>query len=64
MTRLHGRVKHAHGAHAQDVLPAVVLLKDVEHLVLSHHLAQHGGVLWRRYAQQQAIIVRLEAKEV
>ena len=27
---------HAYGRHAKQVLPAVMLLEDVEHLVLTH----------------------------
>ena len=57
-------VQVANGAHAQDVLPAVVLLEDAKHLVLHHNLAQLVGVLARRDAQQQSVIVFLQSEEI
>ena len=64
MAIIDGFVQVANGAHAQDVLPAVVLLEDAKHLVLHHNLTQFLGMLYRRNAQQQTIIVFLQAKEI
>ena len=57
-------VQVADGAQPQDILPAMVLLEDAEHLVLVDHLAQLVGMGSRRYAQQQSVVVFLQSEEV
>ena len=51
-------------AQAEDVLPAMVLLEDAEHLVLMDHLVELAGMLTRGDAQQQAVEILLQAEEV
>ena len=57
-------VQVADGTQSEDVLPAVVLLEDAEHLVLMHHLAQLPGMDGRGDAQQQTVVVLLQSEEV
>ena len=64
MTRLYRLVEVAHGSDTQDVLPAMVLLEDVEHLILLRHLAQFIRILERRNAQQHAIVILLQSEEI
>ena len=64
LPRLHGGVELAHGAESQDVLPAMVLLEDFEHLVLAGHLAQRMRVLHRRDTQQESVVIFLQPVEI
>lgn len=63
MALAHRLVERSDGRQAQQVLPAVVLLEDVEHLVLAHQCAELRRVLTRRDAQQQSVVVLLESEE-
>ena len=62
-TLLHSAIECAHRANAKDVLPAVVLLEDLEHLVLARQFAKHSRIRGRRNAQQQTIVVRHEVEQ-
>ena len=42
----------------------MVLLEYLEHLVLSHHLAQLRGVVRLRYSEQQSVEIRFQSEEV
>ena len=60
----HCLVEVAHGANAQNILPRVLLLENLEHLVLLGELAQFVAVGARRYAQQHAVEIRLQSEQV
>ena len=64
MTGFDSLIEVAHGSDAQDFLPAMMLLEDVEHLVLPGHLAQLVRILERRNAQEHAVIIFLQAEEI
>ena len=57
MPFLAGVVEVAHRAQSHDVLPAMVLAEYFEHLLLVHHLGQLLGVLARRDAQEQSVVI-------
>ena len=59
-----GFVEVAHVGQAEDVHPVQVLLEDVEHLVLSDEVVEPRGVVVRRYAQQDAVIVLDDVKHL
>ena len=54
---LNGRVEVADGAHAEDILPAVVLLEYLKQFVLTYQVAQFRRVFLRGDAQKHTIIV-------
>ena len=54
-----GCVEVAHGAHAHNLLPMVVLAEDAEHLVLTYNILQDVGVLAAGHTQQEAVVVSL-----
>ena len=60
---LNGCIELANRTYSKNILPAMVLLEDFEHLVLPGHLAKHRRILARRNAQQQSIIVELQTEE-
>ena len=64
MSRIDSLVEVTHGSDTQDFLPAMMLLEDIKHLVLSGHFAQLIRVADRRNAQQHAIIVLLQPEEI
>ena len=64
MTGFDSLIEVAHGSDTQDFLPAMMLLEDIKHLVLSGHFAQLIRVADRRNTQQHAIIVLLQPEEI
>ena len=61
---LHRLVELSYCTDAEDALPAVLLLEDVEHLVLSNHRSELMRVGCRRYTQQQTVVVLFQPEEV
>ena len=61
-----GFVEVAHGRNAKDVLPAVLLAKDVKHLALLAHRPERTGVGRIGQAQEESFTItdEVEAREL
>ena len=64
MSGIHGSVEVTDRAHAEKILPAVVLLEYLEQLVLLDHGWELPWIVDRRDAQQYAIVIQVESEEV
>lgn len=61
---LHGFIEIADGLYAHNLLPAVVLLEDVEHLVLPDKCSQPRRVFPVGDAKKYAVIILLYAEKI
>ena len=61
---LAGQVEVAHVAQAHDVVPMQVFLEDVQHLFLLYHFVQYQRILFIGDAEQEAIVILHEVKEI
>ena len=52
-----GHIQVAHRTDAQNLVPAVIFLKDLQHLFLFHHLFQFGRVGTVGNPKQQSVVV-------
>ena len=62
MAFLDCRVEVAHSVDAEDILPAMMLLKDAEQLVLMDHLAQYLRILLGGDAQEGSLVIWVQTE--